>query len=1481
MSLCDRVFGPRIDVSCRAFDFTIYFEDIFLATLPNVIFLITLSRSLYGLINNGNVVERSKALVFKAVVYFSILICQTIFLVSRLKNTDLRTQASLATDVLALAAVIAAGCLSWLQHHYSERPSTLIVIFLTARLIFDIARIRTLWFIPTALEAAVTLSLFEGLVLCALFLESLGKRETLRKPERFAGSGPEPFTSFWSLVGFTWLLGTLKNGYRKVLSIDDLPPLDYRLNGRVLQDRLETTLAKYDMANKHTLLKACLRAYASPFLAAVIPRLCLTGFTFVQPFLINSLIAYISNKDSPTDHGKGIIGAYALVYLGMAVSTATYWYHTSRFLIRIRGGLIAIIYQQTVRARAVDLGEINGLTLMGTDVERIVAGFKSIHEIWASLFDICIAVYLLEKQMFVACLIPVAIVLVFVLVTFQLSAWSKATQKIWIEMVEQRLGITTSMLASMRAVKMLGLSQKIFDLITNFRHAEINGSKKFRKLLVLRIFFSNSPRIFAPLVTFLVFAAISHAKNDNSILAAKAFTSISLIALLTTPAQTLIQAIPSIMQCIGCFERIQEFCHQPISPQFADTVDHISDGQSSHSMMPLRTWVANSESAGPHSPIIKFCDQSFSWTKTGPATLKSLSTEIMAGRVTVILGPTGSGKSTLLESMLGETVALCGQTERRFATAAYCSQVPWLSNGTICENITSGTDFPVDDKWYKSVLWACGLEADIDVLSQGDQTLVGNSGSRLSGGQRQRVSLARAIYSRSPVLLLDDVFSGVDARNIVLISERLFGPQGLVRRNKSTVILVTHASSLVSLADDVIVLENGIVVESGSLSSLRETSSRLPSLKMEQPSLIQSPQTASAQDGTMSSLEERCEAAEEVLSALGEQASELKSQNGDFSVYQYYSRCAGHGMVAGFCAMTMMWAFCDEFSVVVIDWWSSANVRNLGGSTNGIYLGAYAVLCIASPISMCLGCWLLFVNIFSNTAKSLHHTLLSTVVKAPLRFFQETDLGSITNRFSQDLELIGMDLPITAANYISTACECFWKVILLAVFAKYLSATLPIIAIGVFLVQRFYLRTSRQVRLLDIEAKAPVYLLFLETTGGASTVRSFGWQYVFKKKLECLLDRSQRPVYILYCIQQWLTLVLDLIVAALAVILVAIIVTWRDSFSPGAVGVSLVTVMTFNSSLTRLITYWAALETSVGAVGRIKAFVASTSSEEDELGIQPQNIPSNWPKAGAIEYSDVSATYKPNTSPVLKNLSISIKPGEKIAICGRSGSGKTSFILTLLHMINFDGSVTIDGVEISQLPPSDLRSRINVVPQEPFLIPGSVRLNVDPLETASDGQVIAALQRLKLWDRVVSIGGIDSQTALSSWSVGEKQLLCLARAMVRKGKSSYWMKQRAGRLHCQDPFLSDQNVSWTNCSAKISVDTVTEAIMQDVIETEFSQQTVLAVIHRLHYIETFDRVAVLDKGKLVEYDSPHQLLATPSVLADIHKAGAYGSRTDK
>ncbi|RDH38689.1 P-loop containing nucleoside triphosphate hydrolase protein [Aspergillus welwitschiae] len=1459
MSACpataDTVFGPRVDVACRTFDFTFYFEDAFLAFLPSAIFISLLPVALWQLRSRSRRVKRSVLLSCKLVALIALLVSQLAFvLVRQLKLSHLHNKMSIPADVLELLAITGAIALSSLHHTRSIRPSTLLVCFLSARSLLGIARVRTLWLIPNATRAAVPFTLSVTLILLSTVLESIGKESALVKASEKPAT-PEPFSGFWKRAAFAWLTGTFRNGYSKVISVQDLPELDPKLDSEVVGAQLQAVWARADKRAAHALLRACLTAYRSPLLTAALPRLMKTGFTFCQPFLIDAAVSWVGNPNSPMDSGRALIGAFALVYVGQAVSTSLYGYQTARYTIRLRGGLIALVHRQTVNTRAVDLGESTAITLMGTDVERIVSGSRVTHELWASLLEIAIAIYLLERQVGVACLVPAVIVLVFVAATFKVSGATNKYQRLWIERIEERLRLTSYTLENIKAVKMLGLSEKLYSIIRSLRHAEIATSTVFRKLLIVTSTLSNSPADLAPMATFVVYVIIALVRDDKSLLAAQAFTSLSLVSLVTDPVLTFILSLPEVVQCLGCFNRIQEYC---CSEEPADGVKSLQNTPVdkvgvSYDLKEI------SKSQSSRKDLVAFSNLSVGWTKNAPPVLRDMTLTIQHGAVTMIVGPIGSGKSTFLETILGESLVLQGRADRDASPIAYCSQAPWLQSTTIRENILAG--LPVDTVWYDTVLRACGLEGDLARLPRRDQTPVGSNGIALSGGQKQRIALARALYSRCRVLLLDDVFSGIDAATTEIITRSLFGDGGLFQTLQSTVVLATHSSgiaptnslynacrlillaaSILQYADHLVVLTDGHINGAGTLHALQASNSYIQNLNATHNSNVSV--TAKQPDDTVVS---RSISTEHEDRTAGDSAdmdtdhvgsTDATRQNGDMAVYAYYASVSGRMTVAMTVIMALCWSFCHEFSTIWLDWWTEANAQH-PNERAGMYLGVYVFLSIISVVFMVAACWLLFVRIVSKSSLRLHDDLLKSTMRAPFQFFHNVDVGSITNRFSQDMDLIDMTLPIEGINLLSAVCSSLVKVIILAVFAKYLAIAIPFLAVVLYLTQKFYLRTSRQMRLLDIEAKAPLYTHFLELVGGATTVRAFHWHVTFNTTALSLLNISQRPVYMLSCIQQCLGLVLDLIVAAMAVIVVSTVVFLRDHFNAGDVGVALVMVMTFSSSLMELIKYWTMTETSIGAIARVKDFVAATEPEDnmDEDSSSRPELPRSWPANGAIQLSGVVASH-----------SMSIQPGQKIAICGPSGSGKTSLILTLLRMIPLRaGTITIDDLDLTAYAASQIRPRLNIVTQDPLLLPGSagqdttVRFNIDPFGSAADdATIIAALERLGLWTTIAAAGGLDAEMKATAWSAGQRQLLCLARAMVR------------GTAGLKVLILDE---------ATSSVDPDTEAIIQNVLDTEFQDHTVLSVLHRLRYVGWYDRVAVLEGGELVEFDKPDVLLA--------------------
>ncbi|KAH7359713.1 multidrug resistance-associated protein [Pyrenochaeta sp. MPI-SDFR-AT-0127] len=1440
----DRSFGPRVDPSCRAFDFTLFFEDIFCAGFPPVVLLVLLPFRITVLTKSPVLCSvRSKLLFGKLGALSAIFVTQVVFLALRSQNTTVQTNASLATDILAIAGIAGVGWLSYMGHQRSLRPSTLISLYLSALVILSLPRIRTLWLIRSTKGAAAAMTVTLVLTAVALLLESIEKKSSVVEEKRFGA--PEEYSGFWTRTAFVWLAATFRAGYTKVLVPDDLPILDTRLQSDVLRQNLMSTWAKYDHRIPHSLLKACFHTNLFSFLSAIPPRLCRSVFYFTQPLLINATISYVGNASADSNFGIALIGAWVLVFCGIACSTALSTYQVTRFVTRVKGGLIGLIYQESIKARTVDLGETTAIALMGTDVERIGFNFMQIHEAWASVIEIGVAIWLLEQQVFLACLAPVIVIIVSIGINVPVSNAAKKAQVAWIEKVQERLRVTSSIIDDMKAVKMLGLSTLMSDLIQNLRLVEIQTSEAYRKLLVWNVLLSECPQNISPLATFAVNVVIALYWKNGSLLTAQAFTSIALINLLTNPVIQLIQLMPQLLQCVGSFERIQGYCHHANSVIEWNQPSRTSNHAGPYiSLQPLaRVVPAGCENDRKHVIILE--NNSFTWEKSKPPFLKDIDLIIPNGSTTVVVGAVSSGKSMLLESILGETICSLGQTLNYTTSIAYCAQQPWLENGTIQSNIIGVLQY--DSKWYNVVTSACGLGADLRAFERGDQTVVGSKGFSISGGQKQRISIARAVYSRKDIFILDDVFSGMDAHTVEFISQQLLTNDGLLRKRGATVILATHNHKLMSFADTIVTLENGRIAQTGSPQALLACEGCIskPGLDLRH----QDAANKNVEDTEIS--REESTVAEPVALAqhpIDEtiSAPDTSRQNGDWSIYNYYFSSSGYTIFIIFLVSMAAWIFCTEFPTIWLKWWSEANETD-SNKDLGMYMGLYTFFSLFGVLAIAISCWIGIVNMISKSAISLHSDLLISTLRAPLRFFTTTDTGSLTNRFSQDMELIDMSLPLIMINYISTSFSAIAKAIILIVFSQYLATMVPFVVALLYFLQSFYLRTSRQVRLLEIEAKAPLYTHFIESVAGATTIRAFGWQSQYQERNSKLIDQSQRPAYLQHCIQSWLGFVLDTLTTVIAAVLVAVVVTWREKFSTGNVGVSLVMVMTFSSVLMRMIKTWTMMESSIGAVARVKRFVANTESEEK--GNFQSEVPLDWPKQGKVQFESLVAAHSPGAEPVIKGVSFTIRPSEHVAFCGRSGCGKTSTILALLQMIETrEGHITVDGIDVSTVPYTDVRSRFNVVPQDPLLMPGTIRFNIDPFGKALDKEIIQALERVRLWKVISEYGGLGKEMDTTTWSTGQKQLLCLARAMIRNSKL----------------LILDEAAS--------SVDNDTEAIMQDIIDTTFKDCTVLAVMHRLTNITQYDKVALLDDGHLMEFDTPQTLLSQDSRFARLYQS---------
>lgn len=1382
-SRCDD-FDFRPVSGCRGdFDFSLVFEHTILSLAPSSIFLVLSAARLFTLLRRrkqkiatGRTLQLCK---LGAVACYAAV--QTALLVAWTRPGAYGTRASLAAAVLGLLDVLALAALSWLEHSYSPRPSTLINVYLLASLVFDAVQIRTLWLIDESHSANVLPAEFSASLVIKtsiLFLEAVEKGKFL--PPEWANRSPEETAGVFSRSLLIWLRGILAKGRRTLLSPTDLDPLREGLGTARLSRSFQATWqqhhpAELDKACSATsdpgpsLLLVLMRTMKWSMLAPVIPRLVQTAFTLCQPLLLREFLRYLDgHRTFVGSTSYGFVIVYGLVYLGLAISACIYWRLTYKCLVQMRGCLVAAVFEKTTRIDSSQYDMTAPVSLVSTDMERIIAGCKDVHEVWANAVQVAIAIWLLYCELGIACVAPAAVATISSLGSFLMSSYADKAQVSWMEATQERVGATAKAIAGMRSIKLLGLSDGVFSLLQKLRDAELHSARHFRYIEVLTATISFMPLLISPVFTFIVFV-LQAQRSGTRLDTVSAFTSLALLNLMTQPLVWLFQAVPLLMASLGCLRRVQSYLHAPEKTRRQKVAARHGEKFSS-SGRPIDEGKGEKLAHPPPANALTVRNGQFAWDASKPV-LTKVNIEAPANQLTMIIGPVGSGKSTLGKALIGELPHSSGDISLGMVAStevAFCDQESFIMSGTLLENVVGFANF--DSSWLDSAIRAVDLDKDISTLPQGISTQVGSKGTNLSGGQRQRVAIARAIYARKELAIFDDVLSGLDPTTKEHVFEQALGPDGLLRRMGCSMILCTHDVSLLPRADHIIVLgADGRVSDAGTFPVLSARSDYINSLvirKRAENGNDMSKNKSIADDAVG---KEGGPRAPPVEDSATEPSDDLTRQLGDTSLYKYLAGHIGIWRVLMFVLITCGWAVFSTIGSIWLKYWSSADSSS--NASNAYYLGVYAVFQGLALLFLALFSGFTLTTLAVKAGRSLHQVLLKAMVWAPLSFFSAVDIGVTTNRFSQDIILIDGDMPMSILETLSAGLVAVIQMIFIAVAAPYVAIAYPFLLACLYFVQSFYLRTSRQLRFLDLEARSPLYTQFLETIQGLATIRSFGWSRNAIEANHDLVDASQRPVYLLYMVQRWLQLVLELIIAVTAILLVAVALALQSS-SGGYLGVALTQLMSLSQELKMIVINYTNLETSLTAISRIRSFDRETPTENLERHTDP---PSHWPQTGHIQLDAVTATYAlPGTDKeptiALRDVSLDIPSGQKVAICGRSGSGKSTLIAALTSMVDLrSGLVRIDGLDTSNIRPAVVRSQLNVIPQEPFFFHRSVRLNIDPDGRHSSEALRGALEQVCMWEVVEAAGGVDAQLDLDSFSLGQKQLLALARAILRDG----------------------------------------------------------------------------------------------------------------
>lgn len=800
------------------------------------------------------------------------------------------------------------------------------------------------------------------------------------------------------------------------------------------------------------------------------------------------------------------------------------------------------------------------------------------------------------------------------------------------------------MIGHIKSIKMVGLVEPLSRKLSDLRVSEVAASRAFRVCGSITSALAQIPVMLSPVLAFGLYQGVA-ATTGQKLDANRMFTALAYITLLSEPWFWMFEAVLDMSAASGAFDRIEKYLLESTKH---DTRLLIPEQEQRFAQSSSDIQLSRLNRQDEPADAIMVRQMSAAWSNDHTE-LKDITFSLARGKFGVLLGATASGKSTLLKSLLGEVPLTSGTVKLGSTRVSWCEQSPWILNQTIRENILGYAHYDVER--YDQVVQACALREDFAQLPQGDMTVVGSKGLSLSGGQKQRVSIARALYFDPEIAIFDDVFSGLDNHTALQVFQNVFAENGLLRRSGATILLATQNAAFLPFADVLLSLDgkSGRLDIIGTYQDLKRANGYTQTLVQASrdagPSAAASEHSGQAPPPEVAKKEHRAKETKQI--------DDKRRQLGDRTVYSYYFGSVGTLFAVALLGLELGWAFLQCFPTVWLNFWTTAVEKN-PDTSSAQYLGTYAALQVLAVVWFAVLIWFGLINIAAKAGVTLHQRLLTATLRAPLSLFTSTDTGVMTTRFSQDIGILDNQLPLALVVSLGSLFSVIAKAGLLATSSYYVAISFPFIAVFYYYLQRGYLRTSRQLRFLDLEEKAPVYSQFLETLAGLPTVRAFGWGGAAIHKNHDLVDRSQKPFYLLIIVQKWLIMVLDLVTAGLALLIVGFAVYLRDKVSVGLTGVALVQLISMSQALNLLIQFWTSVETSIGAVARIKNFTEEAGDENKPN--ETAEPPETWPSAGGVVISDLTASYD-DTEPVkaLDGVGIIIKPGEKVGICGRTG----------------------------------------------------------------------------------------------------------------------------------------------------------------------------------------------------------------------------------
>eukprot|EP00050_Salpingoeca_kvevrii_P019493 m.86620 g.86620 ORF g.86620 m.86620 type:complete len:1342 (+) comp8438_c0_seq2:3-4028(+) len=1287
---------------------------------------------------------------------------------------------------------------------------------------------------------------------------------------------------WWTLRGMlaqsTYLFMTpvLRRGYRQPLEPSDFFPVPRGDDAAALSDvlaaswerqqrkaqhssRAEQSSTSKSSSTGHSTSGSSSSGSSSPkkqpslawaLLPVISPLYVVAGIFFaleavlqvLQAVFLGEIVDFVQNGGD-SSRAYAFAGAMAACAFIMGPVHHVCFFKGFQSGFRCRIACVNLIYRKAMRLSRAGLSSVSSghiMNLISNDVERFVQFMPYLHFAWISPIQAAVVTYLSWKEVGAYTLCGLGVIISLIPMHMLVSrVFAKLRLRTALE-TDHRVKIMGELLSGMRVVKMYAWELPFKRLIAMIRGREMKHVRQtaFLRSSNLTLFFCATQLI--ALLTFSPYFLTDHELTPSTV-----FTTIALFNVVRIGMTLFLPlAMQGFSEVLVSVRRIEQFLLLPEIDEEAQQRMIASASGNYHTApdvdAPLSSGAQPNGGSAPKQTDIVLSDATCTWDDTTNV-LQSLSFRLPHGSLLGVVGPVGSGKSSLLMALLGELDLKTG-TLQRPARVSYCSQEPWLLSLTIKENILFG--LPEDPERYAAVIKACALEKDIESFPLGHETRVGERGVTLSGGQKARVSLARAVYHEAELYLFDDPLSAVDTK----VAEHLFKNciQSELMVNK-TVVLVTHQVQHLVDADYILVLgTSGDMRGFGSFSEL-SANGLLQEVELEQEAeeeerkrrrshRISESGAGAAGPSSPSAVSEGEE--DEAVPSDENVAENRERGSVNWATYKEFF-ASGNGALASM--FVVLFFILTQLAMLAADFWLSRWVdldpEDRREHINAfVYMGLVGLFIIFAFVRSSL-----FLRYFLNSSEATHNNMFNAVVDTSIRFFDVNPTGRIVNRFSNDIGQLDAMLPVTFLDFLQTGVSILGIVLLVSAVNPWVFIiTGPLIAVFFFL-RNFYLRSARDFKRWEAVERSPMFSHFSVSLLGLPTIRSHNAMDRLTHELNGHLDSHTRAFFMFQMGSRWIGFALDFLSFAFTAATVFAAVIARSSLDPGIIGLSLSYALQLTGSFQWCVRQSAEAENQMTSAERALEY-CRLEPEVDSSKLHPLDKP---PTQGVVKFHNVHLRYHESLPEVLKGVTFETRPGEKVGIVGRTGAGKSSLLAALFRLSPTTGSMYIDHIDTSKIIRQDLRSQISVIPQDPILFSGSLRYNLDPFQRHSDDAIWLALEHVQLASFVRSLDGeLESQIQErgDNISVGQRQLLCLARAILRNNKV----------------LVLDE--------ATANVDFETDALIQQTIRSQFSSCTVLTVAHRLRTIMDSDRVIVMDQGRVVEMDVPYLLLQDPQSL---------------